>query len=416
MSPRDVTRLDELVEAHGDVVRDFVAAKKLPTRQLGNFFGRHSERRSAILRGMQIGQSYSKAYSISAVEFDTKRWAKVPNRVASARGLLLKGLASVVGSSSADLMTEEVRVAISELKEASIVLAANLLREPMNEQEPRKRDKPKPVSVSPLTAGALSSGLRTAVSKVSKTVRDVPRMHERLGERPSVYQVAAALADCARIVRGGELAGALANRFQKQKQSHRTDPWGVGQEYSQCFASVPRASDLRIATHKRPDADALVSAWLVDRYLLHDKNCSVHFIEKRKLQTDTFDAVVDIGNRFDPDAYRYDHKPLKDDPDRQFQTRYDECACSLVLRQIANPPAELRDFVTLIHDGDAIPRRSRSEGYQASRSNGFHAIVRAFRDYCSSDQMIYGAVSLYLDVRFRQGICDTDEEAIRGNN
>jgi hypothetical protein len=62
--------------------------------------------------------------------------------------------------------------------------------------------------------------------------------------------------------------------------------------------------------------------------------------------------------------------------------------------------------------------RDRVKGEaEASRSDGFHAIVRALHNYCSSDQMIYGAVSLYLDVlRFHQGMCGVPESASRRNS
>jgi hypothetical protein len=59
--------------------------------------------------------------------------------------------------------------------------------------------------------------------------------------------------------------------------------------------------------------------------------------------------------------------------------------------------AHLAEVIELVHDGDAVTRRSRSARYAKSRATGLHALINHARSYCDSDQMLYQAIKVYLD-------------------
>ncbi len=125
-----------------------------------------------------------------------------------------------------------------------------------------------------------------------------------------------------------------------------------------------------IATHRRPDADAAVSAWLVRRHLFSDSPCAVRLLGLNTRIPDTVDAIVDVGRVYAPTQLRFDHsRPAISDPRSTSATRM---VWEFLLAH-RHPVGDLANLVDAVDDGDRPGRRGRSETYQESRLCGVHA-------------------------------------------
>lgn len=404
---RRAEKIQDLTNELGPVIEKFICNGKLPLNQLDNFYGRHPERRCQILTGMQNGLSYSRAYQESEGCFDTKHWRKIANRMASCRGLLLKSTAGLFVPGEALRSQPQ----FTQLETIALELAAEarrLLREVVHYEfvvapKPPKKRRSGPtrqISVPDVTFRQALSNLKTARTKLKKNVRDVPQMLEKLGSLPSVDQVAKTAVEVGRILSGVPLllAALEAEDVPERTDRQAKDLWGIGEEYMPWLAGLAPADDThkRIATHKRPDADALVSAWLTDRFLFPNDRCQVEFVARNPLSQDDhgYDAVVDMGGQHDPARLVFDHKPPA------FPHRDEECAARLVwkhARSLGCPVSGLKSLIELVHDGDAATRRPRSQAYAHSRINGLHAIIAHAKGYAQSDPMLYQGVAAYLD-------------------
>jgi hypothetical protein len=80
----------------------------------------------------------------------------------------------------------------------------------------------------------------------------------------------------------------------------------------------------RIITHANPDGDALVSAWLAERYLFAGEAAEVLFVPRKRVLgcLRPGDCLVDVGNAFDPAHHLFDHKPPA------LPSRHDSCAAN----------------------------------------------------------------------------------------
>jgi hypothetical protein len=401
-------KVTELVVAHGSIVEEFVQAGRLPAKQIGNFYGRHSDRRQAILVAMEAGESYSKAYKASRDCFDTKRWDKVGNRAAACRGLLLKTTALVAQRLPVQWRPDDVErvraIALALCAEAKALLREVVQVEMIDTTRTPSPTPSREIPRSPITCDKVVSRLSTAVTKLKKNTRDVPQMTEKLGAGPTVTDVAQIAVEAGRIINGVPIliAALEADQLSANSRCCQRDLWGTGLEYAKWLNRVPcpEHASARIATHKKPDADALVSTWFTDRFLFPDRACRVDFVPRDFGPQDdaTYDAVLDVGRMCDPSRLVFDHKPPA------FEHRDEHCATSLVwhhARSVGCQAAELRELVELVHDGDAATRRQRSSAYARSRIRGLHALIKSARAYAQGDQMLYQGIAAYLDARFR---------------
>jgi len=159
----------------------------------------------------------------------------------------------------------------------------------------------------------------------------------------------------------------------------------LGREYEQWLSKIAaNTSVVRVATHKQPDADAIVAAWLVDRHLFSGRTCQIEFVNGSSFQPDS-SAIVDVGRRHSPSELVFDHKPPA------FEHRDQECATTLAWKhasEAGKPVSQLQELVEVVRDGDAASRRQKSAAYK-TRLNGLHAIIEAARAYSQNDQMLY---------------------------
>ncbi len=398
----------ELSRRYGAEFDRLFAEERLPAKQLENFYGRHEDRQRSIIGAMRTGASYSAAYRMSEGSFDTKRWAKLSSRASSCRGLVLWSLCGIVIGSRSGLAPYEgeFRQITTDIDMATRQQMIDLVRHEALAATLKKVNRSRAVSsesgVPNHSTKKVRTDLLTARSKLQKNARDVPRMIDRLKCQPDARLLAVTAIESARILAGVSLiAKALGqNRQEFRGKTCASDPWGIGSDYAQHLHefSYPSA-ERRLATHRKLDADAIVSTWIAERFLFPGQRCQIEFVARdfNPSLGSTFDAVLDVGKTHSPEDLTFDHKPPA------FDHRDDNCATSLVWEHAIKNGARikfLKKLVRLVHDGDAATRRNGSLVYKQSRETGLHAIVRHGREYAQSDLMLYRGVALYLDAQY----------------
>jgi len=159
---------------------------------------------------------------------------------------------------------------------------------------------------------------------------------------------------------------------------------------------MPPALVKRIATHKRPDPDAIASAWLGERYLFAGEAVEVTFLS-RKMPAGGWppvDCLVDVGNAYDRERLRFDHKPPA------FADRNATCATKLIWMYLVargKPVRHLAPLVQAVHEGDSNPPCKPSSLLAQSRTDGFHAAFARAQAECSTDEALYRAMRQWLD-------------------
>jgi len=403
-------KVAELVQSHGPVVTRLIESGRIPQGQISNFFGRALPRQKAIVAAMKSGSSYSKAYNASGGDFDTRTWHKVPARLAAARGYLLSMTARLARRGDeltySTQETRELGRLAKQLDDETLTLIRHLLRCECREQEvghSRKRQDNSKVELSSVPFAIVRRELRTAIAKLGKTSRDIPLMTELLGEQPTVRQVVRSLVEIGRIRSSVPLfiltlnASSPISGFKADNQL-ADDPWGIGYEYASSLQRLRTYSQpaRHIATHSAPDADAITAAWLAERFVFPGERCQIHFVNRRcdLASSQRFDCIVDLGQVYDANRLRFDHKPPA------FRDRNLTCAAKLVWKYVNEREcsvAHLSNLVDLVHDGDASTRRSRSKPYTQSRRTGLHALIRHGQEYCQGDAMLYQAIKGFLN-------------------
>src|SRR5688572_11046935 len=118
-----------------------------------------------------------------------------------------------------------------------------------------------------------------------------------------------------------------------RRRSRRTDPAcaipGMFEQMREAALALypPRT----VATHRRPDADAIVSAWLAQRFLFGDEPSEVVFVDRGYVPADCqpeYDCVVDVGRSLNIERNEYDHKSPA------FESRDETCATRLLWERL----------------------------------------------------------------------------------
>ncbi|MBI1925596.1 hypothetical protein HYR99_15250 [Candidatus Poribacteria bacterium] len=147
----------------------------------------------------------------------------------------------------------------------------------------------------------------------------------------------------------------------------------------------------RILTHKRPDLDAIVSAWLAQDFLFAEASEVVFVNRKLPLQVkQSADCLVDIGNAYDPQHFWFDHKPPG------FENRNSSCATKLIwehLLRMGRDVAHLELLVQVTFEGDT---HRQSAALKQSRISGPHAELSRLVKMCKTDQTVYARMVDWL--------------------
>lgn len=151
-----------------------------------------------------------------------------------------------------------------------------------------------------------------------------------------------------------------------------------------------------IATHKHPDTDALVAAWLAERFLFGECESQICFVEYSfdPQTANPFDCVVDVGRIHSPARLIFDHKSPG------YPDRHASCAAKLLWEHLiaeGHCVQYLADLVQVVHDGDSIRLRAGSAAYKTSRASGLHAAVKRLKGQGLTDDALYNEIRTWLD-------------------
>jgi hypothetical protein len=148
----------------------------------------------------------------------------------------------------------------------------------------------------------------------------------------------------------------------------------------------------RIVTHRAPDPDAIVAAWLAAEHLFPGELVVVVFMGRAQAvhAPGLADCIVDVGNRYDREKLWFDHKPPA------FADRNSTCAARLVwehLLALGRDVHHLEAMVQVVFEGDT--RRS-SPALRQSRREGLHAAFARAKQEAASDEELYQWMTHWL--------------------
>ena len=148
----------------------------------------------------------------------------------------------------------------------------------------------------------------------------------------------------------------------------------------------------QIITHTNPDLDAIVSAWLAQDFLFQGHESEVLFVSRKVPEKLMLygDCLVDVGNTYCPENYRFDHKPPA------FQNRNCTCATQLIweyLLEIGMAVCHLKPLIEITYQGDT--HRS-SEALKQSRIDGPHAELTKLKIQYRDATEVYQRMVLWL--------------------
>ena len=148
----------------------------------------------------------------------------------------------------------------------------------------------------------------------------------------------------------------------------------------------------QIVTHADPDLDAIVSAWIAQDFLFQEHASEVLFVNRKvpeKFMSHA-DCLVDVGNIYASENYRFDHKPPA------FQNRNSTCATRLIWEYLLNIGADvahLEPLVQITYQGDT---HRNSEALKQSRIDGPHAKLKKLKTEHKDTTEIYRQMVLWL--------------------
>lgn len=157
----------------------------------------------------------------------------------------------------------------------------------------------------------------------------------------------------------------------------------------------------RVITHSLPDADALVSAWLAERFLFVNDSVEVLLVPRGRVlgAYRRGDCLVDVGNTHDPAHFFFDHKPPA------LSNRHDSCAAKLIwehLRSRGGTVEHLQPLIFAVFAGDSAKQRLRyGYEYKWSMTDGFHAFLARTRLREATDAGVYRAARRWLDQTYQ---------------
>ena len=366
------------------------------------------DRARYIIQSMQNGQTTTDAFSYVTGMYDTTEWAEITSCLRRARGKLLCAAAKYYWRSSVELTVEERDGAKAELNELKRDLSLLLDQTTAFPLPSLSFGIPTAFSEQPIENPGRNqikdlNAIRLAHSWVKKCLNDVPLIAEMINVAPSQSERAYINIEVAMMTSGVDiLENLLADDHSEPFWTpHPLDPFGVGKRYAPWLSSVafsipPRAE---IATHCKPDADALVAMWLAERFQFTNRSCFIRFFDRRtELATlQKYDCKVDVGRIRKEDHRLLDHKPAA------FNDPGDICATRRVwdfLRGRGENLDWLKPLVDLVHDGDAVSRHAGSVAFQNSRRHGLHAHIACLQKTVDSDIVVYNATAIWLDALY----------------
>jgi hypothetical protein len=152
----------------------------------------------------------------------------------------------------------------------------------------------------------------------------------------------------------------------------------------------------RVVTHKAPDPDAIVAAWLAAEHLFGGDALILFKGRQQAVHTPGLaDCVVDVGNRYDREKLWFDHKPPA------FPDRNVTCATKLVWEHLLSIGREVRHLEPIVQVVFERDTRRSSPALRQSRREGLHAAFTRARQEATSDAQLYQWMAGWLQSRSR---------------
>lgn len=334
----------------------------------------------------------NRPFTTKSVVFDTLYYGKVPNRLGRAAGWVNKANAAVQLAAKSRLSPEETKQ-VDDILRSLEQECSNLWRIVRKDgkdglPECGRPKAPKPKSskitderiwtsedVGEATLARVVGYLNLSKGFVSKCLRDLPRARHLPRTREQVHS-----------------AGVRLFAIQK-------NIWAMTEALGRATDKLPGTRQKRVATHIKPDVDALVSVWLVERFLVK-KDVEVIFVpydHDWSTEPSGVDYVVDMGYMYDPRWGLFDHK------EPSFADRQETCAALLIWEHLVERRkgvARLNELVHTVHAGDSIRLRARSSAYSASKENGVHACLDRLRKSGLRERGLYIGMREWLDTHW----------------
>ena len=373
--------------------------------ELSNFWYERAER---TIRMIMDGQPVSLAFRYRPGEFDTHSWNEVESRLRRFRGMLLKSAIYQyrIPRNFSESKRQRLIQSINQIRSDCYQIlqcTANFPLEPTEFGEFPDSVERAEIDLANRSMLNIGPQINFVASVVGKCADNIPKIPRKLGLPPTVVQRAVVNIEVMRLLQAAQLLFRMLDGHElppPERTQPGRDPFGVGPRYARLLSSAesPWDAEFRIATHCNPDADALVSAWLLSRFHWRGLSSKVEFVRGRNsCELNNYNAVVDIGGCHEPSRLRFDHKQPA------FQNRDETCSTKLVWQYLTETGwevANLSNLVELVHDGDAVSRRGSSIPYSNSRRNGLHAHIDALRQLSESDEMLCNSALLWLDSLF----------------
>ncbi len=317
--------------------------------------------------------------------YETVKFGEVPSRLHRALGLVRKEVEylgrKIADGVRADRLADRVLTLDLIAERASTLRGLLLVLEEVPEPKSQKSGKGKPPAKVTSVKGRLYAAV--ALGFVSKNAHDVAELHPE--HRPTTTERHSALSLCDEVLRL-----AVAGRDAAWKAFGRAD--------DDCRVRTSGHSSRRVITHGEPDGDAVVSAWLAERFLFAEESVEVLLVPRGRVLGAYCpgDCLVDVGNTHDPEHFLFDHKPPA------FPSRHDSCAALLVwqhLVKLGQPVARLENpLIRAVFARDSARQRSKYKTeYRWSFAIGVQAALDKARQSSGSDAEVYRTVRDWLD-------------------
>lgn len=354
---------------------------KLTPKAIGCLSRTSPERQQRVLDFIRAG--HAKPLMITAVcalDYDTVGFHEVLNRLNLARGATRREVEFISAKKTSKLDRGPDRLlTISMIIETVKDIAGHVrtlrtegVGQPWNIDE-SGGDQTREIS-NRLSAAA-------ALGRLAKLNRNLPILKPE--HHPTSMEQRQALALCQDIV-----SFAQPVLLSARQRCGRLD--------QQLWLRSP-GSTRRIITHANPDGDAIVSAWLAERFLFAGEPVDILFVPRERVLGcfRAGDCLVDVGNSFDPARHVFDHKPPA------LPSRHDSCAAKLVwehLRQLGKPVQHLEHLVLAVFAWDSVKRRREFEELAiASKQHGFHAALDGAKKKGLNNVNLYRHLRRWLD-------------------
>jgi len=368
--------VEAIVASCGEGVRDLLTSElsRLAPAVVKSIARCAPERQQYEIDQVRAGR---RPFSTKSTVFDTTGYGEVASRLTRAGGTVRKVAAAwaITGpppDGSAKSRAAEMR--------ADCVRLGQLIRAAFRTSPPGEADECRarvPVGrrvwtaeeFTPSAMARASDDLVRAGTFVAKCVRDLQRLPELPEDRRFLPTAAQAHNCLARLL-------ALIQDLAR-------------------IGGVPNPGTRVIVTHSRPDTDALVSAWMAERFLFPGEPVAVSFVAyDRVLAADPpADCVLDLGGVHAPELRAFDHKPPA------FADRNGTCATRLLwnhLTVLGQPVGYLVDLVAAVHAGDQAPPRRVDAMGRVRRDQTLGGVLAA-RRVGGGDAQVYSRARAWLD-------------------